>query len=273
MLKHEILSKKIRIFKKLTGMSLSEFSKLCTKVNPLAKEVFKNIGRKAKLESLEDKLILLLVYYRTYASHEFLGYLVNLDNSNVCRLFKKLEPLVAKRVHIKKDRTLTEDKIYMLLLDATEQKIQRPKNNKSAKLYYSGKKKQHTQKIEIVMQNNGRIVNISKAVPGKIHDLTLRKLADPLPPKSTKIADLGYLGIDKITSNSILPFKKSKNSTLSDIKKQFNHVHSRTRIKVEHKFAEIKKFLIFSNVYRNFGKKYHLRFNIIAGIINLQHGF
>jgi len=28
-----------------------------------------------------------------------------------------------------------------------------------------------------------------------------------------------------------------------------------------------------SETYRNFGRKHHLRFNSIAGIINMKHGF
>ena len=65
--------------------------------------------------------LLLFMYYRSYATHEFLGYFVGLDNSNVCRLFRVLEPLVASKIHIEKDRTLTEDKILDILLDVTEQ--------------------------------------------------------------------------------------------------------------------------------------------------------
>ncbi|HCE59304.1 MAG TPA: IS5/IS1182 family transposase, partial [Wolbachia sp.] len=45
------------------------------------------------------------------------------------------------------------------------------------------------------------------------------------------------------------------------------------RMRVENKIREIKIFKIISNVYRNFQKKYNMRFNIIAGIVNLRHGF
>ncbi len=39
-------------------------------------------GRKAKLE-LEDKLVLGLMYYRLYLTQLILGYLSDLDDSNV----------------------------------------------------------------------------------------------------------------------------------------------------------------------------------------------
>ena len=44
-------------------------------------------------------------------------------------------------------------------------------------------------------------------------------------------------------------------------------------MKIEHKIREIKIFKIMAETYRNFQKKYNMRFNIIAGIVNLKHGF
>ncbi len=54
---------------------------------------------------------------------------------------------MAKKITIKKDRSLTPEKIMKLITDATEIKIQRPKN--CQKKFYSGKKKTHTIKSEI----------------------------------------------------------------------------------------------------------------------------
>ncbi len=45
------------------------------------------------------------------------------------------------------------------------------------------------------------------------------------------------------------------------------------RIRVGNKISEIKIFKIMSHVYRNFQKKYNLRFNIVPGIVNLRHAF
>ena len=52
--------------------------------------------------------------------------IIGLHNSNVCRLFKKLEPLMGKRLPIKKDRTLTPEAILKLLADVTEQSSEKP---------------------------------------------------------------------------------------------------------------------------------------------------
>ena len=98
-----------------------------------------------------------MIYYRTYISQFFLGYLFNLHSSSVCRLFKKLEPLLAKKTAIKKNRELTSDKILELLVDVTQQRTQRPKNNQDRRKSYSGKKKACTIKTEIVIEKMGKL--------------------------------------------------------------------------------------------------------------------
>ena len=241
LLKYKTLSKKPRIFRKLTGMTLFAFKHLCGQLSKSAKKIFNHLGRPSVLSSLEDKLTALLIYYRCYVTHEFIGYFVGLDDSNISRLFSRLEPLVARKIHIKKDRTLTENKVKELLIDATEQPIQRPKKKKARKDYYSGKKKKHTLKIEMVMQRDGKIVHLSQTRPGREHDFKIRQNSDPLPREPNKIVDLGYQGLDKIASNVKLPHKKPKGKKLTHEQKQYNREHSRLRIAIEHKFAELKK--------------------------------
>lgn len=84
------------------------------------------------------------MYYRTYVTHKFIDYLFELQNANICRLFKKLEPFVVRKIIIKKDRNLTSDEMIKFLTDVPEQPIQRPKKKSKRQQTYSGKKKQHT---------------------------------------------------------------------------------------------------------------------------------
>lgn len=119
-----------------------------------------------------------------------------------------MEPLLSRKIHIKKDLTLTNEKIEEILLDVTEQPIQRPKKSSDRKKYYSGKKKRHTQKFELVMTPEGKIFSISHTRPCSEHDVKMLKQSDPLPRKPNKYVDLGYQGLQKITRNTLLPFKK-----------------------------------------------------------------
>lgn len=272
-LSYQRLSQNTRIFKKITGLSLGDFKSLIDLVRNSFDEAFPNVGRKPKINTHEDRLILIFVYYRCYVTHEFIGYFVDLDNANICRLFSRIEPLIAGKIGIKKDRTLTEEALSILLTDVTEQPIQRPKNKKARKSYYSGKKKRHTQKAEITITTEGKIIDVSKTKAGSIHDIKIRRQGNPLPPESKKYGDLGYQGWQNEANNVNLPHKKPKNGSLTEQQKQENKEHSRIRITVEHKFSELKKFRILGDVYRNFRKKHNLRFNIISGIVNLQAGF
>lgn len=273
-LNYQKLSRKPRIFLSLTGNKVSDFNKIVNMIRLECEQKFlfnKSTGRKSKLRTLEDKVLELLIYYRTYITHEFIGYLFNLHNSNICRLFKKLEPMLARKITIKKDRSLKKEKILEIIADVTEQPTQRPK--KKQKKYYSGKKKTHTMKTEIVIKDNGQILSVSRMFPGKRHDFRIRKESKPLPVYSNKYVDSGYQGLQKIASRVTLPFRRSKKHPLTMEKKIHNKNLAIFRIKVENKIRELKIFRILKEVYRNFHKKHNMRFNIIAGIVNLKNGF
>ncbi len=82
-----------------------------------------------------------------------------------------MEPLLAKKITITKDRSLTSDKVLKLLVDVSEQPTQRPV--KKQKKSYSGKKKRHTIKTELVMEESGKIISVSKSHKGKIYDFRM----------------------------------------------------------------------------------------------------
>lgn len=273
------LNKHPKIFLQVVGVNLHEFNVIVEEVRPLWNKTIekgkKCHGRTSHLETLEDKVLCLLLYYRCYITHILLGFLFNLHNSNISRLFKKLEPLLAKKIHIKKDRTLTYEKLTEIIADVTESPTQRPKNNKEQKKKYSGKKKKHTNKTEIVIEKEtGKIISVSKSYGGRTHDFKIRKNEKPLPNNTTKLVDSGYQGLHKLQRNILLPFKrKRKNIPLTQEQKQHNKSLSSKRIKVENKIREIKIFRIIKDTYRNFQKKYNMRFNIIAGIVNLKNGY
>src|SRR5262249_8762956 len=61
-----------------------------------------------------------------------------------------------------------------LIIDAKEQRINRPEGFEAQRPYSSGKKKAHTLKTQVVVEPRGRIETISDSVPGGAnHDLTL----------------------------------------------------------------------------------------------------
>lgn len=91
--------------------------------------------------------------------HTFWGYFFDLHNANGCGLFKVSEPVIAKTIHIKKDQTLTRDKVSSILTDVTEVTTQRPKKKQKEK--YLAKKKRQTLKSELAMREDGKIIHVS----------------------------------------------------------------------------------------------------------------
>ncbi len=87
------------------------------------------------------------------------------------------------------------------------------------------------------------------------------------------MADSGYQGLMKMYSHAQTPRKSRKLKPLTLEDKAYNHALSKERIKVENIFAKVKTFKIFSTTYRNRRKRFGLRMNLIAGIINRELGF
>lgn len=262
------------LFLRLFGVSVCQFERLHQALHPeWQKEVldaYQRPGRSFKL-SLADMLLMTLLYYRSYTTQVFIGYLFDIDDSRVCRLIRRLEPMLARLMTLTKSRHLSQEEVESLICDATEQSIERPKRGQKA--YYSGKKKRHTIKTEIRITEQGRIHHVSKSYPGSVHDLTLHRREPPLSPHTRAYVDSGYQGLDKTHPQTELPFKKSKHQPLTQDDKVYNRALSRVRIKVEHAFAQMKIFKILAQTYRNKRKRYNIKVKIIAGLVNLKGGF
>jgi len=267
------ISKHPKMFLRLLGVTREEFDILASKLELQWEQKvinkYKRPGRNYKL-SIQQMLMMLLLYYRSYSTQMQIGFMFGIDDSRVCRIIKKLEPLVARIVAIKKNRTLSYEETAQLI-DVTEQVVERPK--KKQKHYFSGKKRRHTLKTEVRVTSDGRIINISKSYKGKTHDFKIHKESDPVPIATRVYADSGYQGLNKRTKNARIPIKKSKKKPLSYWEKLYNKIVAKRRIKVENVIAEVKNFRILSHRYRNKRKGYNLKFNIISGIVNLKNGF
>jgi len=275
-----LLKKQPIIFRTLTGITVEKFNVLYYQLIPVYKSTeakrfnkesrLRRVGGGRKKElPLEDQLLLVLIYYRHYLSQSFLGLIFNLHNSNVSRRIRYIEPQLAKIFKIparKVDTELTEEQVAEYFIDATEQPINRPKRNQ--KHYYSGKKKKHTLKNQIVIDDNSRICSVSKSVEGKKHD---KKLYDEsriqTKRKSNFKGDLGYLGTERIT----VPKKKPKKKELTEEEKNSNKQFSKERIKIEHVFGKMKVFQILSQRFRNPRAKHALIFKNVAGLYNLTY--
>jgi hypothetical protein len=269
------LCKKPKVFSRITGISVEEFNEIVKKARPVwhkkVEKPKKVAGRPYGLESLEGHILCLLIYYRTYLTQEFLGFLFNIDDSCVSRSIRRASRVLAPVLGIEKRRLVPEQEAKDLLIDCTEHPIERPRKNQGK--YYSGKKKRHTLKTEIQMTTDGKIIHISNPYEGKIHDMNIRKQGPPLHPDDTAYVDSGYQGLQQDHANTEYPYKRSKNKPLSSDEKEYNRALSRVRVKVEHKIRQLKIFRILKEQYRNRRKGFGIAVNIVAGIVNMKSGF
>jgi len=110
---------------------------------------------------------------------------------------------------------------------------------------------------------------------GKTHDFKLFKNSKVHFKADTDAkTDSGYQGIKDIHGNSTTPFKRTKlHKKLTKAERQHNHQLASDRITNEHVIGALKRFRIIAERYRNRRTRFGLRFNLIAGIYNLQVGF
>lgn len=106
---------------------------------------------------------------------------------------------------------------------------------------------------------------------GKKHDFRLFKDSRVRWNKDIcGIVDTGYVGIKKIQSNSRVPTKRSAKRPLTKTDRRMNRNIASERALNENVIGCLKRFKILSDRYRNRRKRFGMRFNLIAGIYNLE---
>jgi hypothetical protein len=194
-------------------------------------------------------------------------------------IVRKCIPIPQKTYQITK-RLKTPDAVeryfpgFLAFTDCTEQQIPRPADKNKRKMYYSGKKKRHTVKNQITVNNRGYILHkANHHKKGKRHDYDVYKMDRPVTPKQVvNVIDLGYLGVEKDFPEqlSALPCKKKRNQDLSEEEIDYNRIHAKKRIVIEHTICRLKKYRIMSDIFRNKLRKYDKISDIVAGLVNYR---
>lgn len=263
-----------RQFRSLTGVSPDIFREMVCRLRPLWERVCRRKNRSGRpygVGDLADHLLVLLILYRCHITQDFLALLYGVDKATICRSLSRIEPLTRRVLGVKRAIKVTEEEAQALLIDATEQRTLRPKRGQ--KRYYSGKKKCHCIKNEIITTERGRIVSVSKSVPGTVHDLNLRRQGPPLPKNAHAYADSGYQGYQNDHKDIDIPYKSSKKNPLTKDDIDYNHGLSSFRVRVEHAIRRIKVFRILADRFRYPRASHAAKFAITAGIANIIAGF
>ncbi len=299
MLSYDRLSKKPLLFKSFTGLTIKEFDDVYDK--EMAKryrrhEIKRLSDRKDSMErsmgagrhfklDVKNRFLMLLAYYRLYITYTLAGFLFDLDQSNICRDIQKIEPLVRKcvpipqKMHRLTKRLRTPEEVerhfpgFLSFTDCTEQQIPRPENRRRRETYYSGKKKRHTVKTQLMVNSQGLIIHKTGHKKGHRHDYDIYKKNHPVTPKQiVSVFDLGYLGVGKDYPEQLssLPYKKKKDQELSAEEKECNKSHSKKRMVIEHTICRMKKYRIMGDIFRNRLRKYNMASDIVSGLVNYR---
>ena len=268
------LKNKPRTFRSLTGLTPTEFEALLksfgaawarfvevTFERPHRKRAY-GAGRRAHLRTLEDKLLFILFYYRQYPTQEVQGYFFGMSQTQASEWIHRLSDILnqalgyemqlPERRAANLETVLSSCPSLEFIIDGTERAINRPKDNDQQKKYYSGKKKSHTVKNNIIVERGGKVMYLSGTYEGKCHD---KRIADDeqyaFPPNSRLLQDSGFQGYRPAGATIIQPKKKPKGRELDADEKLVNKAISKFRVEVEHHIGGIKRSQIVVQRFRN----------------------
>jgi len=135
-------------FMRTVGLSHEDFQHLNERLshyleeqkahNPLTRR-----GRKDSKLILEDRLLLTLYYLRHYPTLINLGAVFGISESYCHKIYARTARMLAKIEKLPNRKALLEDAAATVVIDVSEQPIERPVKNQKA--YYSGKKTPHGQ--------------------------------------------------------------------------------------------------------------------------------
>jgi len=258
-------------FKRFTGVHKQTF-KLMLKAWEQYHVSQSNAGRPPKL-SRADQLLVALQYWREYRTYFHIAQDWGISESTVCRMVERVETALmhSGRFRLPGKKLLVQgfEHPEVVVIDVTETPIERPKVGQ--KQYYSGKKKQHTLKCQVIADRDSAAIICLCFGEGRRHDFSLFKVSGVhMHPETESLQDSGYQGIEAYHSQSYLPIKKPKGGELTPLEREYNHALSRERIGIEHINRSLKIFKILAGRYRNRRCRYNLRCNLIAAIYNYE---
>ena len=117
-------------FKRCMGVQRNTFDQMLV----IVEAGMRHFGRPTTL-SRADQLLMTLMYWREYRTEFHIGLTYGVSESTVCRTIKKVENALiqSKQFHLPGKKALqpSDAILEIVLVDATEQPIERPKKDKS----------------------------------------------------------------------------------------------------------------------------------------------
>lgn len=239
MLEYMVLKRDQRKFLAFTGLTIKEFKLLLPAFTQAYRSRYGGDkmlagqrrqrqvggGRRGQLATIEQKLLFILVYQKTYPLQVVIGELFGMSQVAANQWIHRLWPVVREaltdlglmperdgRKFAQSERRQGEPADY--IIDGTERRRQRPKSPEKQALHYSGKKKMHSDKnILIVHPRSKRVGYLSPTHAGKAHDKKVADAEQITYPRQTVLhKDTGFQGYEPNVKQTHQP-KKNRAAT------------------------------------------------------------
>ena len=298
MMKYFYLSTYPQIFLSMTGLHLDEFDDLMRDVQPLyEKAAITRLSRPDRQRAIgggdrpdltmRDQLLLTVIWLRLYPTQAVLGYFFGVSQTTVSHYVRYMLPLLEKdgqdRMRMpdpgrkrrrKLDGLLKDMPEIMVVIDTFEQKVQRPQDSATRNDWYSGKKKSHTIKSQVAVDDQaGEIVDIPDRVPGPKADIKLLEESEvlkKLPDGVGGMGDCAYQSIADLHPKGYSPRKKPRGKDRPKEDVAYNTAFSRRRIIVENTNNRLRRYQCLSQTDRNHRQNHTSRVRAVAGLVNRQ---
>ena len=219
-------------------------------------------GQKRKLTTPLSCLFFILVNHKLNPLQAVMGVLFGMSQSQVNEWIHRLTPVLAEALERdgylpERDPTQVAQAIQdshdnEFVLDGTERRRGRPVDNQEQRAYYSGKKKAHTIKNNVLTERNGqRVIYLSQTYPGRTHDKKIEDIEHPdYPETMIRIQDTGFQGSQPEGVIIIQPKKKPPKQERPLVDKIINSAISSLRVTGEHAISGIKRMRIVKDPLR-----------------------
>ena len=229
----------------------------------------------------EEQICLCIFYLRHLPTFQILGIQFDISKTEAndtfnywIKIIRRILPasLMEQAKKGKEKLTIVKEMLaeHELIVDSWEQPRERPKDNEAQKEYYSGKKKQHTFKGQVITLPLGKdLVDVEVGREGKASDINMfREQQKKFQSEQKFTGDKGYQGGTNIKT----PQKKPKGKELTEEQNEGNKIISSQRIYVEHVIRLLKIFRAAKERFRMKENKYEQVILTICGLIRLRIG-
>ena len=233
-------------------------------------------GRTRRLSPAQE-VLLTLVYLRHNVAHAVIGQMFGVSADTSENTFHEVVAALrdvcpanrfdAQKRWKKGEPSWEPDEIEQVIIDSFETPVSRPSLADAQRRVYSGKKKRHTLKTQVVSDVSGEILDVDPGHRGPVADKKLyeQSRVEQQFPDAKKQGDLAYQGVEGMS----VPHKEPRKGALTPEQREANRQHASVRVHVEHGIRRIKGFRILREDYRLALGLFALIAHAVVGLVQL----